>query len=137
MLYADKTFASSYHNSRLTGTAWAALSDPIKEAALQSASDTLDAYAASRGGWAETFTESTVPADIKNACCLEALELTRPETESRKRAQQQGVKSISIGGASETYGESTAFQTAIINSRQALALLRGYVKQTGGGVSIR
>lgn len=137
MLYADKTFASSYHAARLTGTAWAALSDTIKTAALQSASDALDAFAASRGGWAETYTEATIPTDIKNACCLEALDLTRSETDARKRAQQQGVKAISIGGASETYGESQNFQAAILTSVQALRLISSYVKRTGGGVSIR
>jgi hypothetical protein len=137
MLYADKTIADAYHAARLTGTAWAALSDPIKEAALQSAGDSLDAYAVSRGGWVESYTPETIPTDIKNACCLEALELTRPETESRKRAQQQGVKAISIGGASESYTDAHGFPVAIINSPQALALLRRYTKQTGSGVSIR
>lgn len=137
MLYATKTEANTYFTARLSSAAWAALADAMKEAALQSASDSLEAFAASRGGWVETYTAQTIPTDIKNACCLEALELTRPETDARKRAQQQGVKAISIGGASETYADSMAFQAAIINSQQALALLRGYVKQTGSGVSIR
>lgn len=137
MLYADKATANAYHAARLTGTAWGALSDAIKTAALQSATDALDAFAASRGGWLETYTTETVPTDIINACCLEALELTRPETDSRKRAQQQGVKSISIGSASETYGESQAFQNALLASPQAQRLIAPYLKRQGSGVSIR
>lgn len=137
MLYADKATADAYHGARLTGAAWGALSDAIKAAALQSASDALDAYAASRGGWIETYTNETMPTDIKNACCLEALELTKSETEARKKAQQQGVKSISIGGASETYGESQAFQNAILADAQALRLVRPYLLYQGSGVCIR
>ena len=137
MLYADKKYADDYHTARLTGSSWMALEDPIKSAALQSASDAMDAYAVSKGGWREPYTLETVPNALKMACCTEALELTRPETEARRRAQQQGLRSIFIGSASESYAENSILSSGSLCSVQALALIKPYVKYSGGGVTIR
>lgn len=137
MLYADKAYADTYHAARLTGTAWTALTDPIKAAALQSAADAIDAYAASKGGWREAYTPETLPEAIRTACCIEALELTHPETEARRRARQQGLRAISIGGASETYTDAGGFAACALCSVQAQALLKPYLKWAGSGVGIR
>lgn len=137
MLYANKDYADKYHGTRLTGAAWAALPDPIKSAALQSASDAMDAYAVSKGGWRESRTSETVPEALKAACCIEAMEMTRPETEARRRAQQQGLRAISIGSASESYAENSSLSSNALCSTQAQALLKPYVKYAGGGVTIR
>lgn len=134
--YADPAYAAAYHNTRLSGPAWTALSTNTKAAALQSATDALGAYAAARGGWAETYTEETLPEAIKQACCLEALELTRPEAAARLSAQRQGVRSISIGQASESYTDARGVQDEIM-SPQAARLVRPYLKRTGSGVAIQ
>lgn len=133
--YADPTYAATYHSTRLSGIAWMALSVNTRAAALQSATDSLEAYAAARGGWAETYTEDTLPEAIKQACCLEALELTKPEASARLQAQRQGVRSISIGQASESYTDARGVQDEIM-SPQAARLVRPYLKRTGSGVAI-
>ena len=133
--YADPAYAAAYHNMRLSAPAWNALSAGTKSAALQNATDAMEAYAAARGGWAETYTDDTRPDAIKQACCLEALELTRPEIAARLSAQRQGVRSISIGQASESYTDARGVQDEIM-SPQAARLLRPYLKRTGSGVAI-
>lgn len=135
MSYATKTEADTYHGARLTAAAWAALADATKTASLQDATDAMDAYASAQGGWIDTYTALTYPTALKNACCLEALELSRPETDARKRAQQQGVKSISIGGASESY-EGLRPAATVLSSQKALALIRPYLNRVGSGVAI-
>lgn len=111
-----------------------ALSEPLKMAALQSASDAIDAYAVSKGGWREVYTEQNVPENLKVACCIEALELTRPETQARRKAQEQGLRSVSIGGASETYADTTSHAVAL--NSQTKSLIKPLVKWATGGVNI-
>lgn len=135
MSYATKSEADTYHAARLTATAWAALADAAKLLALQSASDAMDEYAEEHGGWIEEYTALTYPQALKTACCIEALELSRAETDARKRAQEQGVTSVSIGSASETYGANRLAGACLVSLR-ARAMLMPYVISSSSGVSI-
>lgn len=136
MTYATLEQAAEYHYARLSKGAWTALSDADRKAALQEASDNLDAYAALHGGWREAYTAETVPDALMKACCIEALMLTDAGIMTRRNLQQQGVKSSSIGGASESYGEGAAFAHSALLSPQAERLLKPYLKRTGMGVPI-
>ena len=133
MTYATVEQANEYHAARLSAEAWFALSPAIQAAALSSASEALDAYAVSKGGWLADYTENT-PVEIKNACCMEALALTDRETSERMKAQAQGVQSTSMGSASESYtGQGAALMLA--NTRVA-TMLKPFLRQAGGGVAI-
>ena len=136
MSYATKSEADTYHAARLTAAAWAALADATKLLALQSASDAMDDYAAEHGGWIEEYTALTYPQALKDACCIEALELSRGETDARKRAQEQGVTSVCIGSASETYG-TNKLAGVCVSSVRARSLLMPYVVASSSGVSMR
>lgn len=77
------------------------------------------------GGW---YCDGTVPADVKNAQCEIAVQLTQPASE-RAEMQRQGVKSFSLGSLSETY----AGGQYAIESAEAKEYLAPY---TGGGFRI-
>ena len=134
MAYANISQSDTYHNARMSATAWSALSIPQKEAALENASDALNIYAADKGGWRGDYRENT-PHAIINACCEEALTLVDPVTQARLKAQVEGVSSTSIGSASESYSKSTGGYTGL-PSHKAMAMLKPYVRRTGGMVPI-
>lgn len=134
MPYADTAFADAFHGARISGEQWAGLSPDKQAAALQSASDALDLYAAERGGWKQDYTANP-PEPIRRACCLEALALTDETTQERVTAQRQGVTSTSIGSASESYSAQTGAGAALSNTLVA-AMLRPFLRHAGGGVVI-
>ena len=72
----------------------------------------------------------TVPNAVKLAQALEALALSDAQAASRRKLQEQGVASISLGKASESYREPVGGQLA---STQAKALLRPWI---AGSVTI-
>lgn len=133
MAYANLSQADTYHSGRLSAAAWSALSSNMKLAAIESASDALDLYAERQGGWKQDYREFP-PEGLVRACCEEALTLTDPTNQARLKAQSEGVTSISIGSASESYG-GKAVATGV-NSVKALALIGPYLKRRGGSVPI-
>lgn len=134
MPYADTAFADAFHSARISGEQWAGLSPDKRTAALQSASDALDMYAAEHGGWKQDYTANP-PESIRRACCLEALALTDVATQERRTAQMQGVTSTSIGSASESYNAQAGAGAALSNTLVA-ALLRPFLRYAGGGAVI-
>ncbi len=44
-----------------------------------------------------------IPATVKEACCEEALALLERGNNQRRKLQQEGVQSFSLGNMSETY----------------------------------
>lgn len=136
MTYATAEQAHAYHAARLSAEAWSALPAAKQEQALQSANDMLDEYAAAHGGWREEWQEEAIPDAITRACCEVALNLTDPALQERLKAQQQGVTSLSIGSASESYAGNTAIGLDAALSPAIKALLRPYLKLAGGSVHI-
>lgn len=135
MPYADAAYANTYHSSRLSKDAWAALLPATQAAALQSATDAMDLYAASRGGWRRDYSTDT-PEPIKMACCLEALALTDATSNARIKAQQQGVQSTSIGSASESYTGYGALSLSGLVDNHSRMLLNPFLRQSEGSAPI-
>jgi|BioPla2DNA2_1021312.scaffolds.fasta_scaffold13926_5 hypothetical protein len=135
MPYADTAYANTYHNTRLSKEAWGLLSPETQAAALESATDAINLYARTKGGWLKDYTENT-PDDIKNACCREALALSDTTTQERIKAQAQGVTATSMGSASESYNGAAGGTLAVLADPGIALLLAPYLKQSGGGVAI-
>lgn len=135
MAYATVAQATAYHKTRLSAEAWSALDSNQQQAALQSASDALDLYAAAHGGWRQDYTQDP-PEPLQAACCLEALALTDATTQERIQAQAQGVTSTSMGSASESYNGAAFLSRAGLADPKAALLLAPYLKRAGGGVPI-
>jgi hypothetical protein len=72
-----------------------------------------------------------VPQPVKDAQCEEALALLAGGTEAdrRRTLQAAGVRSFSIDGLTETYGEGTSKSPIV--SAEARALLAPYLRRTG------
>ena len=69
-----------------------------------------------------------VPDAVKRAQALEALSLTDTQANTRRSLQRQGVTSISLGKASESYtGAGLSDAAEILSSAEALALLRPWL----------
>ena len=135
MTYASVSQANTYHAARLTAEAWTAVPEAKRALALQSAADTLDAYAAARGGWKDDVDPAAVPQPLTNACSELALALTDTAAQERIKAQRQGVTSLSIGSASESYGNPAIGIDSFINPA-VKALLRPYLQLPGRSVHI-
>lgn len=69
----------------------------------------------------------TVPEAVKLAQALEALALSDTQAASRRQLQEQGVTSISLGKASESYGANAGGSVGYLSSTEALRLLRPYL----------
>ena len=67
----------------------------------------------------------TVPEAVKFAQALEALALSDTQAASRRQLQEQGVTSISLGKASESYKANAGGSD--LASSEALRLLRPYL----------
>lgn len=135
MAYATIEQADAYHATRLSAEAWSALDSSLQQAALQSATDALDLYAASHGGWRQDYTQDP-PVALQAACCLEALALTDTTTMERIQAQAQGVTATTMGSASESYNGAVALSRSALADPKAALLLAPYLRRAGGGVPI-
>lgn len=148
--YATVEYADTYLACLLDTGAWDKADDATKERALMSATLQIDALASYSGGFRgqkadpdqplefPRSPDTVVPDAIKRACCLEALALldqTQNTTASaRAKAIQQGVTSVSIGDASESYAKSSEIRTGIkayLLSDMAIALVRPYLALQG------
>jgi|GEM_PF-765304 len=117
-------------------TAWTAATADQQAAALIEASDNIDSLPLKGCKYADDITQprafpripdragrtigtdetnfqsetdySVVPQEVKDACCLEALELLKQGSSGRKELREQGVKSYSIAGKlSETFVDAS------------------------------
>lgn len=75
-------------------------------------------------GW---FCEAAVPQAVIDAQCEEALALLAYGNDTRRRLQQAGVRSFSLGSLSESYGSPVSNITAGLQSVEAKDLLREYL----------
>lgn len=149
--YIDITGADTYFAGRLYADAWTNATDTDKEKALKQATKTIDrqplkgrpvdlsqplafprCYLAPGAplsqyrfdllpGW---WCETEVPQAVKNATCEEALALLERGNSQRRKLQQEGVQSASIGNLSETYAPGSG--RGLI-SQEAKELLRPYL----------
>lgn len=114
---------------------WKALSQEQKESYLKSAARNIEALPL-RGRKHSVFQAMAFPRDmnrvipdiVKQAQAFEALALTDRQAVSRRTLQEQGVASISLGKASESYTGRTS--TELLSS-DAARLLRPYLLGSG------
>jgi hypothetical protein len=68
-----------------------------------------------------------VPEAVKEACCEEALALLERGNSQRRRLQQEGVQSFSLGNMSETYVATVAAAGRGLISQEAKDLLKPWL----------
>jgi len=109
-LYINLTEANEYFSNRLHVDAWANASDADKEKALAMAAKAIDRQPL-KGRKTDTvqtlafprYPDTEIPKEVQEACCEEALALLDRGGSQRRKLQQEGVQSLSLGNMSETY----------------------------------
>ena len=135
--YIDIEGANEYFKNRLHAESWGQADDETKEKALRQATKTMDRQPL-RGrkvnsGQALAFPrypDTEVPEAVKEACCEEALALLERGNSQRRKLQQEGVQSFSLGNMSESYAAGAGKG---LLSQEAKELLRPWLL---GGVFI-
>lgn len=112
---------------------WITLTEPEKEGYLKAAALHIELlrYAGRKHSIFQEMSfprdmNREVPAAVKQAQALEALAMTDEQAQARRDLQDQGVKSISLGKASESYGDASGCRSPM-RSMDAAALLRPYL----------
>ena len=108
--YIDIEEANEYFAGRLHAESWGQADDNTKEKALKQATREIDQQPL-KGRKTETsqtlafprYPDSEVPEAVKDACCEVALALLERGNSQRRKLQQEGVQSFSLGNMSETY----------------------------------
>jgi hypothetical protein len=83
--------------------------------------------------WDDSTSAAVVPQEVKDACCEESLALygfyvSSPGDQKRRKLQDQGVTSFSIGKLSETYGGiGAAAKWKGLHSQEAYDLMKQYI----------
>jgi hypothetical protein len=102
--------ANEYFAGRLHAESWGETSDADKEKALRQATKEIDRQ---RLNGRKTnpsqplafprYPDAEIPQNVKEACCEEALAILERGNSQRKKLQQEGVQSFSLGNMSETF----------------------------------
>ena len=108
--YCTIEYADEYFRSRLHAESWEQADESTKEKALKQATKIIDRQLL-RGRKTNPEQElafprhpdTEVPEAVKEACCEEALAILESGNSQRRRLQQEGVQSFSLGNMSETY----------------------------------
>jgi hypothetical protein len=108
--YIDIYGADEYFAGRLHAESWSETSDADKEKALRQATKTIDRQPL-RGRKATDeqelafprYPDTELPEAVKDACCEIALALLERGNSQRRKLQQEGVQSFSLGNMSETF----------------------------------
>jgi len=129
--------ANEYFAGRLHAESWAGADDSTKEKALRQATKTIDRQ---RLNGRKTnpsqplafprYPDAEIPQNVKEACCEEALAILESGNSQRRKLQQEGVQSFSIGNLSETFAAGAGRGML---SQEAKELLRPWLL---GGVFI-
>ena len=102
--------ANAYFSGRLHAESWGQADDETKEKALRQATKTIDRQPL-RGRKTNPeqerafprYPDTEVPEFVKEACCEEALAILERGNSQRRKLQQEGVQSFTLGNMSETY----------------------------------
>jgi hypothetical protein len=135
--YIDIDGADEYFAGRLCTEQWGETSDADKEKALRQATKEIDRMPLiGRKAVSEQVLafprhpEIKIPEAVKAACCEIALALLERGNSQRRKLQQEGVQSFTLGNMSETYAPGGG--RGLI-SQEAKELLRPWLL---GGVNI-
>lgn len=108
--YVTTEEAEAYFANRLHADVWTEAGDAEKTAALTMATRAIDRLQL-KGRKADPdqalafprYPDTEVPEAVKEACCEEALALLERGNSQRRKLQQEGVQSFTLGNMSETY----------------------------------
>ena len=136
-MYINLAEANEYFSTRLHADAWAEASDADKDKALAMATKVIDRQLLKGRKATDTqelafprYPDTEVPEAVKEACCEEALALLERGNSQRRKLQQEGVQSFTLGNMSETF---TPGAGKGLLSQEAKELLRPWLL---GGVFI-
>lgn len=130
-MYINLTEANEYFSSRLHADAWAEAADADKEKALAMATKAIDRQPL-KGRKTDLaqemafprYPDTEIPAAVKEACCEEALAILESGNSQRRKLQQEGVQSFSLGNMSEAYAAGAGRG---LLSQEAKELLRPWL----------
>ena len=129
--YIDIAGANEYFAGRLHAESWAGADDSTKEKALRQATKTIDRQLLiGRKTNPEQelafprYPDTEVPEAVKEACCEEALAILEIGNSQRRKLQQEGVQSFSLGNMSETFAAGAGKG---LLSQEAKELLRPWL----------
>jgi len=135
--YIDIDGADEYFAGRLHAERWGETSDADKEKALRQATKEIDRQLLKGRKATDAqelafprYPDTEIPEAVKEACCEIALALLEKGNSQRRKLQQEGVQSFSLGNMSETY---TPGAGRGLLSQEAKELLRPWLL---GGVNI-
>lgn len=108
--YCTIEYADEYFNNRLHTESWFEADDSTKAKALKQATRAIDRQLL-KGRKTNPkqelafprYPDTEVPEAVKEACCEEALTLLERGNSQRRKLQQEGVQSFTLGNMSETY----------------------------------
>lgn len=129
--YCTVEYANEYFGRRLHAEIWFEADDSTKEKALKQATREIDRQPL-KGRKTETsqtlafprYPDSEVPEAVKDACCEVALALLERGNSQRRKLQQEGVQSFSLGNMSETFAAGVGKG---LLSQEAKELLRPWL----------
>jgi phage gp36-like protein len=129
--YCTIEYADEYFKNRLHAERWGETSDADKEKALRQATKEIDRQLLKGRKATETqelafprYPDTEVPEAVKEACCEIALALLERGNSQRRKLQQEGVQSFTLGNMSETF---TAGAGKGLLSQEAKELLRPWL----------
>ena len=123
--------ANAYFSGRLHAESWFEADDETKENAILQATKAIDRQLL-RGRKTNPEQElafprhpdTEIPAAVKEACCEEALAILERGNSQRRRLQQEGVQSFTLGNMSESYAAGAGKG---LLSQEAKELLRPWL----------
>lgn len=129
--YIDIAGANEYFAGRLHAETWEQAGNEIKEKALRQATKQIDRQLL-RGRKTDPnqvlafprFPDTEIPKAVKEACCEEALALLERGNSQRRKLQQEGVQSFTLGSISETFAPGSGRG---LLSQEAKELLRPWL----------
>ena len=108
--YCTTEYANEYFTGRLHAERWGETSDADKEKALRQATKEIDRQLLKGRKATDAqelafprYPDTEVPEAVKEACCEIALALLERGNSQRRKLQQEGVQSFTLGNMSETY----------------------------------
>jgi len=129
--YCTIEYANEYFAGRLHAERWGETSDADKEKALRQATKEIDRQLLKGRKATDTqelafprHPDTEVPEAVKEACCEIALALLERGNSQRRKLQQEGVQSFSLGNMSETYAAGAGKG---LLSQEAKELLRPWL----------
>jgi len=129
--YCTIEYADEYFNNRLHTESWFEADDNTKEKALKQATRAIDRQLL-KGRKTNPeqelafprYPDTEVPEVVKEACCEEALTMLERGNSQRRKLQQEGVQSFTLGNMSESY---TVGAGRGLLSQEAKELLRPWI----------